>query len=504
MSRVIGRRVLFADVEEITSKNIIKILTDVKADFEANRNDCERLLQIEAGNMPLTRKKTIRPEINVQTVDNIASEIATFKVSYHFGNVINLVSRGLKDSGSTAETEAIALLNEYYSAENVGMKQRALGRFVEICGIGYTYVNIKPDWEDGDSLFELETLDPRFAFVVRSSIRPDHKILLGVTFRQDKEGNIYYTAFTEKYRFDIANLNVVATSRNLVGKIPIIEWERSTDRTGVFEREIPEIDRLNIVLSDVANDVDQNTQVIWQTCDVAFPHVKDEDGNETDEIQRPQSGEWIVTESTKDGKQPFIKPLTMDYDYAGILNNYTTSRALILQRCYTPQRNDNSGSSTGSAMDSANGFAAAEQVACAQQLLIESSKMDEVRVALAVIKASTARVPDERLLALKPMDVKPNVTRTKLYEMTVKTTALANMLSHGIHGLVAMRSIAFFEDVNQAWEDSKELIEAYQRKAFGENEEVKPSSVDPINQITNSPLIDGTGLEPPVEEDEGE
>lgn len=502
MSRVIGRRVLFADVEEITSKNIIKILNDVMADFQANRDDCERLLQIEAGYMPLTRKKTIRPEINVQTVDNIASEIATFKVSYHFGNVINLVSRGLKDSGSASETEAIALLNEYYSAENVGMKQRALGRFVEICGIGYSYVNIKPDWEDGDSLFELETLDPRFAFVVRSSIRPDHKILLGVTFRQDKDGNTYYTAFTDKFRFDIANLNVVATSKNIVGKIPIIEWERSTDRTGVFEREIPEIDRLNIVLSDVANDVDQNTQVIWQTCDVAFPHVKDADGNDTDEIERPVSGEWIVTESTKDGKQPFIKPLTMDYDYAGILNNYTTSRALILQRCYTPQRNDNSGSSTGSAMDSANGFAAAEQVACAQQLLIESSKMDEVRVALAVIKASTARVPDERLLALKPMDVKPNVTRTKLYEMTVKTTALANMLSHGIHGLVAMRSIAFFEDVNQAWEDSKELIEAYQRKAFGENEEVKPSSVDPINQITNSPLVDSIGKEAPVEETE--
>lgn len=502
MSRVIGRRVLFADVKEITSKNIIKILNDVMADFQANRDDCERLLQIEAGNMPLTRKKLIRPEINIETVDNIASEIATFKISYHFGNVVNLVSRGLKDSGSASETEAIALLNEYYSAENVGMKQRSLGRFVEICGIGYTYVNIKPDWEDGDSLFELETLDPRFAFVVRSSIRPDHKILLGVTFRQDKEGNTYYTAFTDKFRFDIANLNVVATSKNIVGKIPIIEWERSTDRTGVFEREIPEMNRVNIMLSDIANDVDSECQQIWHANDIAFPHKKDEDGNDTEEIERPQSGEWINTETTKDGKTPFIKPLATNYDYAGLLNNYTVARCLILERTCTPQRNDNSGSSTGIAMDSANGFAAAEQVACAQQLLIESAKMDEVRVALAVIKASTARVPDERLLALKAMDVKPNVTRTKLYEMTVKTTALANMLSHGIHGLHALRSVNFFDDVNQTWEDSKELIEQYQNKAFGVNEEVKPSSVDPINQITNSPLVDSIGKEAPVEETE--
>lgn len=501
MNKIIGRRNLFADVQEVTKDNIIKILTDVRADFQANRDDCERLLQIEAGNMPLARVKTVRPEINIETIDNIASEIVTFKTSYHFGNVVNLVSRGLKDSGSASETEAIALLNEYYYAENVGLKQRELGRFVEICGIGYTYVNIKPDWEDGDSLFELETLDPRYAFVIRSSVRPDHKILLGVTFRQDKEGNTYYTAFSEKYRFDIANLNVVATGRNLVGKIPIIEWERNTDRTGVFEREIAEINRLNIVLSDIANDIDQNTQVLWYCCNITFPHKEDENGNETDEIIRPSSGEWILTQSTKDGKDPVIKPLTMEYDYAGILNNYVTSRALILQRCYTPQRNDNSGSSSGSAMDSANGYASAEQVACAQQLLIESSKMDEVRVALAVIKASKARVPDERLLALKPMDVKPNVTRTKLYEMTVKTTALANMLSHGIHGLHAMRSVNFFEDVNQVWEDSKELIEQYQKKTFGDDEEVEGSSVDPINQITRSPLIDSMGLEAPVEEE---
>lgn len=493
----IGRRTLYADVREVTRENVIKVISDVLPDFQANCNDCEKLLQIEAGNMPLKRIKMIRPEIDIQTVDNVANEIATFKESYHFGNVVTLVSRGLKDSGSKNETEAIALLNEYYSAENVGLKQRTLGHFVEICGIGYTYVNIKSDWVDGDSLFELEALDPRYAFVVRSSLYTDHRIILGVTFRKDKDGNTFYTAFTDKFIFDIANLNAITTGRNLIGVIPIIEWERATDRMGVFEREIAEIERLNTLLSDIANDVDQNTQILWHTCDVSFPHKKDEEGNETDEILRPVNGEWIVTESTKDGKQPFIKPLTMDYDYEGMLNNYTTSRALILERCYTPQRSDNTGGSTGLGSDSANGFQAAEQVACAQQLLIESSKMNEVKVVLAVIKASKARMPEESLLSLRPMDVKPNVTRTKLYEMTVKTTALANMLSHGIHGLVAMRSVGFFEDVNQAWEDSKELIEQYQRKTFGEDKEVQGSSDDPINQITNSPLIDGMSMEKP-------
>lgn len=497
----IGRRNLYTEFQEITNDNIIKVLTDVKADFQANREECQKLLDIDAGYMPIDRVKTIRPEINVKTVDAVAHEIVEFKVGYGWGNTINFVSRGMKDSGSPSETEAIALLNEYYNMENVGRKQKTIGNFVEITGIGYSYVNVKPDWTEGESLFELEALDPRYAFVVRSAIRPDHKIMLGVTFREDRDGNTYYTAFTEKYRFDIANLNVVATSRNIIGMIPIIEWERSNDRMGVFEREIPEMNRLNLMLSDIANDVESETAMIWHLNDCQLPMKKDADGNETDEVDRPKSGEWIVTQTTKDGKSPFIKPLITNYDYAGLLNNYTSARALILERTYTPQRSDISGSSSAAALDSASGWSSAEQIACAQQLLIESAKMDEVKVVLAVIRASKSRVPDENLMALRPMDVKPNVTRTKLYEMTVKTTALANMLSHGIHGLSALRAINFFEDVNQTWEDSKELIEQYQRKTFGDDDEVEGSSVDPINQITRSPLIDSMGLEAPVEEE---
>ena len=53
--------------------------------------------------------------------------------------------------------------------------------------------------------------------------------------------------------------------------IPIIEWERADDRMGVFEREIPEINRLNLMLSDIGNDIDQETQMIWHTNDVEFP-----------------------------------------------------------------------------------------------------------------------------------------------------------------------------------------------------------------------------------------
>ena len=196
----IGRRVIFTDVERVTTSNVIDILANAMSDFLANAEECDRLLQIEAGVMPLTREKTVRKEINVETVDPVANEITEFKRAYHWGIPITLVQRGEKDSGEAYEALAIALLNECYSAENSGKKQNALGRFVEICGIGYTFIDIKLNWAEGDSYFQYETLDPRFSFVVRSSRYADHRIMLGVTFRVDSMGNKYFTCFSSDRR----------------------------------------------------------------------------------------------------------------------------------------------------------------------------------------------------------------------------------------------------------------------------------------------------------------
>lgn len=504
----IGRRILYTDVERITSDNVIQVLQNAEAEFTANAFDCDRLLQFEAGNQPLGRVKTVRSDIDVQTVDNVAHEISEFKQGYHWGNLITFVQRGTKDSGNTEETDAIALLNECYSAENAGEKQSELGRFVEICGIGFTFVDIKPDYEDGDSFFQYEVLDPRSAFVIRSSRYADHRVMLGVTFREDEGKNRYFTAFSADTRYEISSREVKNGRKyttewgmerrsgeyNPLGCVPIIEYERSKDRMGVFEREVPEMSRLNLILSDIGNDVDQETQQIWHANDVDFPRVMDADGNPTEEIKKPKSNEWVVTETTRDGRSPFIKPLGSAYNYAGLMNTYVTSRALILQRCYTPCRNDNSGGSTGVAMSDATGWSAAEQVACKQQLLTEGAKMNEVKVVLRAIKKNFNLPSDSPLMNLRYMDVKPNITRQKTYELTVKSTAFATLISHGVNGLHALKCVNLFDDVNQTWADSKEGIENFQNNAFGE-EEIVPQSDDPINQIGNSENIDGMNVD---------
>lgn len=518
-----GRKEIFTDEQEITRDNIILVLQKAMPYFTTIASDCHFLLNYEAGEQPILREKTYRPDIDCHCEDNIANEITEFKLGFNWGNPITLVQRGEKDSGVEDEALAISMLNECYEAEKIKSKTQALARYIEICGIGYTLIDINTDWEEGDSYFTVDVLDPRFAFVVKSSM-VGHKPMLGVSFRKDEIGNVHFTCFTKTRRFEILNLVKIVNGEpvsetdeerawddekrwtqkdrsgelNPLGRIPVIEWIRSHDRMGCFERQISEMDNLNLLISDFSNDVDQNTQAIWHGNDIDFP--VDEEGN----VVRPKTNDWILTHTTTDGKQPFINPLSVSYDYAGMLSNIVTRRALILQKCNVPQRNDDSGGSTGIAMSDATGWSAAESAACKEQNIIEGCKMDEVKVVLSAIKKSSNVPTDSPLLKLKYSDIQPNIKRQKTYEMVTKSSCFANLVSHGIDGLHALKAINLFDDVNQVYEDSKDLIKSYQDSMFNNAKDTTTQDENQTTdggyeaQIENSPMIDGQSKEKPV------
>ena len=522
-----GRAEIFTDVEEITDDNIIPVLIEAYAVQSSVTAQCQFLLDYDAGIQPLRRKepKTYRPDIDFTCIDNVANEISAFKQGFVWGYPITLNQRGSKDSGTADESNAISLLNECYQAAEINKKTQALGRFVEICGIGFTYVDIKTDWEEGDSYFELEVLDPRFAFIVKSSRHIDHRPMLGVSFRRTTSGDIYFTCFSKNKRYEIHNGKVIngknkkedvwepaerSGELNPLGAIPIVEWFRSYDRMGCFERQLSEMDNLNLLVSDFSNQVDQNTQSVWHTNDVEFPKqvvtttTENPDGSTstqtTEKDIKPDSGEWLSTFTSPDGKTPFIKPLTLDYDFAGQLNNYITRRALILQKACVPQRNDNSGGSTGIAMSDATGWSAAETDAQREQNIQESCKLDEVKLVLKAIRKSPNIQSDNPLLALRYMDIQPNIKRQRTYELSVKTAALSNMVNIGVHGLHAMKTVNLFEDVQQTWHDSEETMTAIQQSKITKQNNDEPMTTDGglMAQIGNSPLIDGMSKEVPV------
>lgn len=498
------RKIIYTDELAINQSNIVEVLRKSKVVHDQNVKDINFLLEYEEGKQPLLRKKLYRPDIDTEVVDNVAHEVVQFNLGYKWGNPITLIQRGEKDSGNTDEGFAISLLNECYDAENIKSKTQQLGKFVEVVNLGYTHVDMNMEYEDGDSYFNITVLDPRYTFVVRSNAYIDKRIVMAVTFRVDDLKVVHYTCYTKDSRFDIAHDKIVLEEMNPLHEIPIIEWIGNYDGMGCFEHQISEMNNLNLLVSDFTNDVDQNTQAIWHGNDVEFPtkEITHEDGSKEEVVKKPQSRDWLLTYTTQDGKQPFVKALSIGYDYPGMLSNIMYRRNLILEKCYVPQRNDDNGGSTGIAMQNATGYTATESVADAQQNIMESCKMNEVKVVLAAIKASPYVSQDSPLLKIRRCDIQPNIKRMKLSEMATKVNSLATMISHGVYGKHAFETSNLFADTNQVWEDSKDLVEKYQASLFdkeqdsvGGMDEKAPNAdrtmQDQSDQTKNSPNLRG-------------
>lgn len=495
----IGRQEIFTDVKEVTSENVIDILRNSIEQHEQNAGRMKFLLNYEKGHQPIKRTKKYRADINCQCIDNVANEVTEFKLGFNWGNPITLVQRDNLENSNQDISNAVTMLNRYYESQNIKAKTQQLGRFVEICGVGYTYVDINTDWQEGDSPFTIDVLDPRCTFIVKSSYYIDHRPMLAVTYYCDNQGNKTYTCFTKDSRYEISNLfehKDRSNEINPLNAIPIVEWIRSYDRMGCFERQISEMDNLNLLVSDYTNDIEQNTQVIWLTTDIEFP--KDEEGNE----KKPKTNDWLQVYTSKDGKTPSVKPLTVDYDYKGMLENIVSRRALILQKCNVPSRNDNSGGSTGIAMSDATGWTQAEVDATRQDQIKDACKLKEVKLVLKAIAKSPDVEVDNPLNQLKYTDIKASIKRQKTYEMTTKINAYATGVSHGIWYEDMLNAINLFEDPQQVAKNSKETTEKYlesiflkQNEAVGGEGEKSPNAdrldQDKSDQETNSPNMTG-------------
>jgi SPP1 family phage portal protein len=509
---LLGRKRIYTDVDRITAKNVISVLQDALSIHKQNVASMAYLLRYEKGVQPLQRKKEIRKDINIEVVDNIANQITEFKLGYNWGNPITYVQRGNRDiSGNqpNKDDDAVSILNEMNEEEAAFAKDQELARYLEICGIGYQMVDIKRE-KACASVFDLFVPNPLYAFVVyRNNIAETP--MMGVTYRTLKNGDSYYTCITDSTRYEIRNVVQIVDGvraedtwefndnrpgyegeKNPFGKVPIVEFVRSYDRMGCFERQIPDMDALNIEVSDFANSVAQNTQEIWWGNDFEFP--KNEDGSK----KRPKSGQWLMTKTLANGTKPLIKPLSSTFDYGGVQANIESKRNTILQKCYVPLQTDPGGGSTANAMSLSSGWSAAENHALKEEQIIRRSKMMVLDLELVAISIRSDWLDGSPVLDLKLSDVVPKFTRLKTYDLGTKTNAMIAMIKTGINGRVAMQTVDLFPDVAQAWNDSREMIEKFQESIVKKDE---PQSVpddremsDQTDQTGNSPILDGMNM----------
>lgn len=501
---LLGRRRIYTDADVITSENVISVLRDALGIHEQNVAEIVYLLQYEKGLQPLKRKKVIREDIDLRVVDNIANQVTEFKLGYNWGNPITYVQRGNKDitgNPPDSDDDAISVLNEMNDSESAYAKDQELARFVEICGIGHQMVDVKREF-DGISAFDLHVPNPLFTFVVyRNNIAETP--MMGVTYRRLQNGDRYFTCITADTRFEIENVTRIINGiqerawdfgnrsgeTNPLGMVPIVEFVRAYDRMGCFERQIPDMDALNVEVSDFANSVAQSTQEIWWGNDFEFP--KDKDGN----VIPAKSGQWVMTKTLANGTKPLIKPLSSAFDFGGVQSNIENKRNTILQKCYVPLQTDPGGGSTANAMSLSSGWSAAENSALKEEQIIRRSKMMILQLELKAIDLRSYWFENQAITKLKLSDIVPKFTRLKTYDLGTKTNSMIAMIKSGINGRIAMQTVDLFPDVAQAWNDSREMIEKLQ-ESLVKKEEPQPFSEkrnmpDESDQVGNSPILDG-------------
>lgn len=506
---LLGRKRIYTDVDRITYDNVITVLQEAVSIHGRNVAEMAFLLKYEKGVQPLKRKKVIRNDINIEVADNIANQVTEFKLGYNWGNPITYVQRGNRDMNGNepdSDDDAVSILNEMNDAESAFAKDQELARYVEICGIGYQMVDVKRV-NDGRSAFDLFVPNPLYAFVVyRNNIAETP--MMGVTFRRLQSGDTYYTCITEDTRYEIKNIIKIENGvkigeewsfnssradysgeKNPLHMVPIVEFVRAYDRMGCFERQIPDMDALNIEVSDFANSVAQNTQEIWWGNDFEFP--KDKDGK----TMQAKSGQWIMTKTLANGTKPLIQPLSSTFDYGGVQANIESKRNTILQKCYVPLQSDPGGGSTANAMSLSSGWSAAENSALKEEQIVRRSKMMILALELAAIEIRSNWFENSPVLKLKLSDVVPKFTRLKTYDLGTKTNSMIAMIKAGVNGRVAMQTVDLFPDVAQAWNDSREMIEKFQeslvKKEQAPAQTEKREMADSTDQTGNSPILDG-------------
>ena len=485
--------------------------------YKENAADCDYLLKYDAGEQPLQRtsEKKVMDWIDQEAVDNVAHEISDFWLGHGFSVPFTYVQRG--DNGAD-KAEGIRNLNNYFYSAGSSKNQQRMGNFIVKCGHCYAFDEINKEWEKGDSYFSRNILDPRNAFVVRSLAYSDLREVLGVSLSIDKDDNISATAYTKDYVYmiygePITEKNVYNTEavsngfsyiwkhllrsgeKNPMGRIPITELYWTPDRTGVFENQLDALDNINLLVSDISNGFEQNIQAVWWANNVEFPTttIEDEEGNEIEVVIKPKNGDWLTTASLKDGANPSIQPLTIDYHLEDMQKSYVEQRQLALQRGHVPQRNETSGGSSGVAMDSASGWADAELVASSRNEVLKGCLMDELKVILAVLRESPDIDVNDPVLSILYCDVEPNVAKPKNSDVATKVNAITTLISHGFELEDALTSIALFPDATQTISRSGEGVKRYQQYAvWGEGKEESAPNADRTMQDLsdqNSPFL---------------
>lgn len=430
VTELFGRSQIFCTVDEFNEDNIISEVNSALTIHIKNLMEMEYLYWYRRGIQPiLNRRKEVRPEIMNRVVECHADEIVTFKNGYFLTKPCFYISRSEDDK----VTEKVKELNEYLYRSG---KQEADNQLVDwFHTVGRATLYVTPNADRKVPLLAY-CIDPRTAFVAYS-LKPGNEPMLAVNMVVVGDGQIKIDAYTKDKVYRISGvstgkfmtndptfiataINVDSVEPNVLGEIPIIEYQYNSVWMGAFEAALPLLDAINTVMSNRIDGIEQFIQslAIAVNCDL------DEDVTAND----IRKAGMIVLKSIGENKADFkILSEQLNQSETQVLVDYLYNQ--VLNICGMPKTESGwrggGGSTTGVAELARNGWYQADTYARnTEDLFVRANKKFD-RIFLKVLR-------NKNILDLDESDIKLQIARNETANIQSKAQAMHTLLGAGL------------------------------------------------------------------------
>lgn len=461
--------------DELTPENIIGKLPEILSIHYQNVTEIEYLDNYYKGIQPILDKiKVVRPEINNKILVNHAYEIVEFKKSYVFGDPVQYVQKGEKNTEET--NPAISLLNKYMESEGKASKDKELAEWWYKIGTAYRWADIdKPEDED-EAPFEISIPDPKKTFVVYSTGIKEEQLFAGyiqnftqlITTQDTPQIGEYqeYTIYLEDKVMVLTNQFGKLELKQLYGKgllgrkkkLPnpypllikgfrILEYPLNKNRIGLIELVISQLNAINRITSNELDDIEQFVQSL-------LVYVNQQVDIETHKRLIKLGAMEVFT--SEPNKPADVKLLSQKMDNAKTKTYKDSIYDDVLTIVGIPRLNDKpSGGDTGQARLLGEGWTMADERAKQDELSFKEPERQFLKLILSICNEKLKGKSDN-LKGLKLSDIDIKFTRNKSDNILVKTQALMNLMNAQCPPDIAFSVIGLFNDPNEVFEKAKQ------------------------------------------------
>ena len=448
-----GRRKIFTSEENITEENVLDVVNNAISFHIINLEEEEYLYWYRRGLQPiLNRTREIRPELVKRVVINNANQVVVFKNGYF------MVSPASYSARNEESTELVKRFNDYCISAEKSITDNEIIDWFHTVGLGVLY--LEPGEEERTPI-RTYCLDPRSAFCVYS-YRPGNPAVMGINVVVQGDRTLF-DVYTNSQVFRLeggtTGLEVLPMGRtligtatkvnrvepNVIGEIPIIEYQYDINRMSSFEAAIPICNEINEMQSRLAEGIEGNIQQLAVAYNCNF-----DDGTTANEIR--QRG-MLVLKSSGDNKAGF-ELIESHLSQGETQQNIDSLYEQLLDKTGLPSisRNEGGSSDNGSAVYLKSGYTIADTNRRNTEDFWRKSDRQFRKVALKILQM---RFSD---FALEPEDFNLEIEPPTMSNLLVKTQSAMNMRELGLAPQIWLERSGLSNDPIADIELSKDYI----------------------------------------------